>query len=131
MRTLTVKDKLDAIHKEVYSRFTYTPDIKQWGEVERWLTKREAEAAILSEGTIKGDCDDFALVCRHLCRKQDIPSRLVVCKTEENEYHIVLEVDGWILDNRHRKVKARDDLPYEWIAVSGYEAGETWKYINN
>ena len=49
--------------------------------------------------TLTDDCDGFCLACRSLLRKAGIPSRLVYCEIENNG-HLVVEVDGWILDNR-------------------------------
>ena len=43
--------------------------------------------------------------------------------------HLVTEVEGWILDNRHAWPISRDDLPYEWVRISGYEPGDPWHEI--
>ena len=118
---------LEQIHDDVFSKFKYKYDHKQYGIVEKWVMP---EDGFDGSQRIVGDCEDFALACRKLCRDRGInDSRLVVCMTEQNEGHCVLEVNGWILDNRRRAVVSRDALQedgYRWIAISGYESGDDW-----
>lgn len=121
---------LDDIHDEVFRKFQYEFDHKQYGIVEKWVMPEDH-----FDGTQKivGDCEDFALACRKLCRDRGIDtSRLVVCMTETDEGHCVIEVNGWILDNRRRRVVSRDELEhdgYKWIAISGYNSGDDWHKI--
>ena len=125
-----MKGILDNIHNKVLRKFTYKTDAKQYGMAEKWIMPDEAY-----DGTqeFTGDCEDFALACRKLCRHSDVTnSRLVYCEDETGEGHCVLEVAGWILDNRKTKVMSRDDMrKYKWIAISGYNSGEPWHYISN
>lgn len=123
-------DKLNEIHSTVFSRFKYQTDLKQFGVEEKWVMPPNT-----FDGTTKivGDCEDFALACRKLCRDRGIDnSRLVVCLTEDGEGHCVLEVNGWILDNRYKRVMSRDQLGndgYKWLAISGYNPGDDWHRI--
>lgn len=122
-------EQVDEIHSQVFRNFTYMLDKKQYGLEEKWVVPSQAY-----DGTqdIVGDCEDFALACRKLCRDQGIPSRLVICKVETGEGHCVLEVAGWILDNRCRGVISRDRLEkrgYEWMLISGYEPGDPWQKL--
>jgi len=112
----------DVFHN-VKRRFKYISDQAQYGKSEKWVMPE-------GFGKIKGDCEDFALACRGLCRSHGIESRLVLCKTETNEMHCVLEANGFILDNRMNEVKRIDDLPYTWLAMSGYEKGDEWRVID-
>lgn len=81
--------------------------------------------------TLIDDCDGFCLACRILLRKAGIPSRLVYCEIENNG-HLVVEVDGWILDNRQRAVMPNTLLnDYVWMAISGYQSGDPWCRILN
>ena len=123
--TLTV-NQLKIIHKSVFDRFTYVSDKKMWGKDEYWESPSE-----IPDGNkdIRGDCDTFALACRKECRKLGIPSRLVFCYTESEIGHLVLEVDGWIFDNRHAQLISRDVLPYRWIRISGYNKGDPWRRL--
>jgi len=128
---LTAKKKdLQHILAWVQWRFDYTSDILQRGVPEHWIDTDEL-AALDTAGrdTFKDDCDGHALACRYQCRKLGIPNRLVFCQTETGGYHLVLEVDGWILDNRYKRVMARDDVLYRWIKMSGFEKGDPWHEI--
>lgn len=115
--------QLSEIYADVSQRFTYQSDLLTFGRVEHW-----AEPEFL-DGTIIGDCEDFTLACRKMCRAQGIPTRLVFCQIDTGEYHIVLESGGWILDNRQNRVVNRDALDYQWLSISGYEAGDAWHKI--
>lgn len=118
-----VIDKLKAIHDQVKEHFEYKTDLEQHGELERWS---------MPSGSLKlvGDCEDFALKCRMLCREQGLKTRLVVCYDENGDGHCVLECLGFILDNRQRKVVANTSLNYEWLYISGFEPGDDWHKID-
>ena len=130
---MTVKKKdLQAISDYVNWRFNYTSDIEQRGVPEHWVSSDELESLDDAEKrTFKDDCDGYALACRYQCRKVSIPNRLVFCQTETGEYHLVLEVEGWILDNRRRWVIARHETGYRWISISGYEKGDPWHRVHS
>jgi predicted transglutaminase-like cysteine proteinase len=111
--------KLNSIHASVKGGFEYRTDLEQYADVEHWVIPDDVE-------NVTGDCEDFALACRKLCRREGIPSRLVHCLTETGEGHLVLECAGYILDNRYDWVKTNTSLDYQWIKISGYEAGDDW-----
>ena len=121
--------------KEKYYKNISDVGIKKVIDIEasnvRDFTVDGTHTFIFKNGIIGHNCDDFALACRQLCREKNIPSRLVVCQTEKGGYHLVTEVQGWILDNRQNGVVSRDDLDYKWLKISGYEKGESWHSINN
>ena len=119
-----IKEKLDDIHWRVYRGFDYEYDEDQYGKKEYWTMPEDVDE-------VTGDCEDFALACRVLCREANIPTRLVICKTETGGMHCVLEHNGWILDNRYKHVMNRDKLDYTWIAISGFEPGDPWFTIKN
>jgi predicted transglutaminase-like cysteine proteinase len=124
-------DRLDEIHGMVFRNFKYKTDKKKYGVDEHWVMPEDGY-----DGTQKfvGDCEDFALACRKLCREGGLDTRMVFCYDETGEGHAVLECEGWILDNRQRRVESRDvlqDKGYEFIGISGYESGDPWHYINN
>ena len=116
------KHALNKIYNGVYAGFTHMSDKEHYGEVEYWVTP-------VDPYNVTGDCEDFALACRVLCRAEGYESRLVFCKTENNQGHIVLSVDGYIFDNRQRHVTTADMLNYKWIAMSGFEKDNTWHTI--
>lgn len=127
---MSLQSDLQAIKNYVAWRFSYTSDTEGRGVPEHWVDQDElADLDSKGRGEFKDDCDGMALACRYQCRKVGIPSRLVFCRTETGGYHLVLEVAGWIIDNREQWVRGRDDLDYEWISISGYEKGDPWREI--
>ena len=63
------------------------------------------------------------------CRELNIPNRLVFCQTETGGYHLILEVNGYVLDNRYPKVMKNNEVPYKWMRISGYNSGDPWHEI--
>ena len=116
---MSIVKELQEIFDEVYNgNFTYTSEDR-----EHWASEEDLV------GSIKDDCDGGALYCRKKCRERGIKSRLVYCKYR-GQGHLVLEVKGWILDNRQSRVVQQQKLPYEWISISGYEKGDDWRKLN-
>lgn len=129
MDTIKLLSKLNKIHKTVFNKFQYKTDLENYKIIEKWV---QPNFDFDGSSSIIGDCEDFALACRNLCRKENLTTRLVVCRVETGEGHCVLECNGWILDNRRKKVVSREELEdagYEWIAISGYEPGDPWYRI--
>ena len=117
---------LRQIHQELLWTFTYVTDQELWNQIDHW----EKYDELPDPGQpFKGDCDCFAMMARKWCRKLNIPSQLVYCKVETGEGHLVLAVEGWILDNRQEGVRSRKDLPYKWRSISGFERGEPWELL--
>lgn len=117
---------LQEIHRRALSNFTYKHDKDVHGISEHWAYPGEFWEA---GHKFVGDCDDFAMYCRALCREQNIPNRLVICLTETGEGHLVMESNGWILDNRQTRLmgsKTLEKLGYQWLYISGYNAGDPW-----
>jgi predicted transglutaminase-like cysteine proteinase len=115
--------KLSGIHSSVKGGFEYRTDLEQYNDVEHWVIPDDVK-------NVTGDCEDFALACRKLCRQEGIPSRLVHCLTETREGHLVLECRGYILDNRFDRVRTNNSLDYQWIKISGYEPGDDWHSLS-
>lgn len=126
---MTTKTILDRIHKQALSNFTYKTDKENHGVLENWAAPDE----FWQPGKkFVGDCDDFAMYCRALAREHGLKSRLVLCYTETGEGHLVLECEGWILDNRMRKVEGSRSPAlkgYKWKYISGYEPGDSWWHV--
>lgn len=120
-----IAEVLDAVH----ARFTYVRDIERWKTADYWISKRDGDF----KARWKGDCEDYALLCRDELNALGIPNRLVFCRvlddTSGAPYHIVSEVAGIILDVRFRTLQTRNTLRYEFISMSGYKAGEPWHEI--
>ena len=119
--------RLTTILNTVKKNFTYESDILRHGKLEVWSFPTEDYDG---RQDLVGDCEDFALAVRKLLNDRKIPSRLVVCRTERGERHLVVEVHGWVIDNRLPKVLSRDALPdYKWLYISGFNPGEPWTKI--
>lgn len=84
---------------------------------------------------LRDDCDGFSLACRCLLRSANIPSRLVYCEVRHRGRdfgHLVVEVEGWILDNRESTVVPNTVLhDYTWLRISGYSPKQSWYEITN
>ncbi|MBW2941921.1 hypothetical protein [Zhongshania aquimaris] len=118
-----LKRELQYIHRIVSEHFVQNSDIG-----ERWDMPPDGYTG---HQWLRDDCDGFCLACRALLRNMDIPSRLVYCELGSSG-HLVVEVQGWILDLRQNDVVANTLLPhYRWLRISGYEAGDPWREIVN
>ena len=113
--------QLKTIFHRVSSHFQQWPD-----QHEHW---QMPPAGYDGRQMLRDDCDGFCLACRVLLRQWGIANRLVYCEIDGSG-HLVVEVEGWILDNRQRTVVANTLLDhYRWLRISGYEAGEPWREI--
>ena len=110
------------IQRKVYNHFTYQTDQEQYGTIERWVMPSEAYTGSTA---IVGDCEDFALACRKLCREAGLPTRLIFCAVD-GEGHCVLECNGWIFDCNYDSIKNRDELNYTWMYISDFEPTGKW-----
>ncbi len=115
-------EQLDRIQRLVLRNFVEYPDSE-----EHW---QMPPADYNGQQRLRDDCDGFCLACRHLLRQEKIPSRLVYCEIPSGG-HLVVEVNGWILDNRQDHVVANRALRnYRWKRISGFEAGAPWREIS-
>lgn len=121
---------LHALHVACRQQFEYVADLLAFGVADHWCSPAEIRDQLSAHGCLLGDCDDFASLAVMLARQQGMPARFVLCLTEASESHLVAEVDGWVLDNRQADVVRRDDLPYTWLALSGFAAGDPWCLTN-
>lgn len=96
---------LQRVLDQAHAGHTYVSDSERYGLAECWTAG------------LVGDCEDFALWCRAKLNELDIWPDLVYCLTEKGEGHLVLHIDGWILDNRYGWVQKQDDLPYSWVKL--------------
>ena len=111
-----LKSILQTVLDLAHSQHEYVLDIEQYGKIEHWTTD------------LVGDCEDFALWCRDQLEAKGIHPDLVFCRTEDGGGHLVLHVDGWILDNRYKWVMRQDDLPYEWVKM-GKPDGDSYSWF--
>ena len=62
-----------------------------------------------------GDCEDFALTKRHELLKQNIGSRLAIVKLKDGQYHVVLLVGDYVLDNLRKDIIKRNAVKYRFV----------------
>lgn len=127
MPTVDIYKELSEIHKKVKKGFKWISDKELHNLMELWVPPEDPL-------NVTGDCEEFAMACRKLCKQKNIKTRLVHCLVNidgEQQGHLVLECNGWILDNIQNKVVSKDELDYTWIKISGYERGEKWHYIKS
>lgn len=113
--------QLKTVFHQVMSRFQQRPDQDEYWQM--------PPVDYDGQQILRDDCDGFCLACRVLLKKRAIRNRLVYCEVDGGG-HLVVEVEGWILDNRQHTVVANTLLDhYRWLRISGYEAGEPWREI--
>lgn len=125
MERIILWRELVFIFNDAKKRFHGMSDLESRGVKEYWPSPDE----LPEKGKYIGDCDDFALMCRKLCRKKNLPSRLVHCVTDNGSHHLVLECQGYILDNLQDSPLHYKNLNYRWVKMSGYEPDEPWTAI--
>ena len=116
-----LRNQLQNIHQRVRRHFRQRAD-----NGERWDMP---PAGYDGNQLLTDDCDGFCLACRILLRRRGIASRLVYCEIGGNG-HLVVEVQGWILDLKQPRVVANRQLShYRWLRISGFDAGEPWRTV--
>lgn len=122
------RDTLLAVLKQVFYRVK--TNFRNWPDKgEHWQMPPQDYDGSQS---LRDDCDGFCLACRTLLRQLQIPNRLVYCKVAGTG-HLVVEVNGWILDSLQRTVVANTLLTtqqYQWLRISGFNRGDPWREIN-
>lgn len=87
---------------------------------------------IESDGWIKGDCEDFALLARQMLKDQGIESRLVLVNDDMRlqDHVIAITEHGWILDNvLHHIATVHNFIGYHFIMQSGFMGDSIWHFI--
>ncbi|NDY73970.1 hypothetical protein DO021_19570 [Desulfobacter hydrogenophilus] len=109
-------EDLEKIQRDVNWDITYQSDLEHYKKSDHW--------AIPADGL--GDCEDYALLKRHLLLEAGWPKeklRLATCYTETGGYHAVLiailgatwtDETWWVLDNREK-------LPKSWRMMDHYK----------
>lgn len=124
---------LDDVFYGVSDKFRWFPDTDVWREKckagEYWASVKELLSQRNPDGKIHGDCDDWCALVRDGLTKHEILSRLVLCQVPNEGLHLVVDVSGIILDCRQKIPVSRDDMDYDFLASSGYHAGEPWHII--
>lgn len=99
-------DKVSNLHKYYFTKHTYIADYIKYGVDDHW------------EANLEGDCEDYALFMYKKAKSVNVDSVMWIVRTETNELHMVLVVDGdTVVDNRFDSTKHKSDLNYKWIAA--------------
>lgn len=101
----TELDKLHKINKHV-NAYPYYSDKMLYGKADHWATPFE----FLMNGG--GDCEDYAIMKHHLLEDKTDTKLLVVQVRATEEYHAILDVRGYILDNVTNEIIKRDSLEF-------------------
>ena len=118
----TLKDVLEAAHQ----RFFYVQDKDLWGRADHW----ETDEQIPDTGQLVGDCDCFAIACRKALKAKGMQSRLIFCGVNNPAGdHLILECQGYLLDNRKLHVTNWQDSDYTLLRISGFNPGDAWHKI--
>ena len=79
-----------------------------------------------SIGPVSGQCHDYAVTKQWLLAGLGIVSRLAEVVAMENEHHLVLLVDGLVLDSLTPQIKRREDVRYVWVREQSPDRPDFW-----
>lgn len=100
--------ELQRVHDETMSNFTYKADV-----VDHWVKE---ENVVPYGEEFSGDCEDYATAIKVYLEERDIAAKYIVCKVEGSRYnHMVIEAEGFVVDNRHWYVSKRDDMDCKFV----------------
>jgi len=91
-------------HYKAYKNHTYVSDEAQYSKLDAW------------KPSLKGDCEDYALYMR-----ERVGGNLLHVRTQKGEVHMVLDVDGQIVDNLSKAVYPRSQMTHKFV----YQLTET------
>jgi predicted transglutaminase-like cysteine proteinase len=114
--------ELDAVNRQVNASIKPATDVEIYGEVERWTLPTE-----------RGDCEDYALLKRHILIRQGWPASallMTVVRDEKGEGHAILTArtskGDYILDNKNDELKLWSDTPYAFVMRQSYIDPNVW-----
>ena len=115
-----INHKVDDLYMKILSHFNWVSDEKQYGH-DDWRSHADA---IRNDKDFSDDCDGFAMTCAELLDEMGYPTRLVLCQTIDDIWHMVcgVGVDGvwYYCDNRSRFVSTEDAFNYDWDSYIPY-----------
>ena len=116
---------------EVHARFEYSDDNDNYRELKNPINRYQVDYWTLLPESGKGDCEDFALTLRWFLNSRGITgTNLVTSLMPDGGDHVVLEIDGWVMDNTSHFPRRRDDLMREgWAFISAGDESGLWREI--
>ena len=94
--------------------------------VEKWVSRYEDVCAGIP---FVGDCDDFMETCADACKAEEVDLNIMwrcFVKDENGKAHAVLNVNGWVLDNRYTFVYRSDRANYTWVKAMRCDQPKIW-----
>ena len=114
--------ELDLINRKVNAEIIAATDLEIYGETERWTLP-----------TTRGDCEDYALLKRHLRIKSGWPVGallMTVVRDETGEGHAVLTVrtanGDFVLDNKVDDIKPWQQVRHTFLMRQSYIDPKVW-----
>jgi predicted transglutaminase-like cysteine proteinase len=114
--------ELDHLNRHVNRLIEPATDEEIYGEVERWTLPVK-----------RGDCEDYALLKRHMLMKRGWPASallMTVVRDEKGEGHAVLTArtskGDYILDNKTDEMRLWHQTPYVFVMRQSYIDPNVW-----
>jgi predicted transglutaminase-like cysteine proteinase len=114
--------ELDVINRRVNHQIEPATDMEIYGVAEYWTLPKT-----------RGDCEDYALLKRHVLIARGWPSGallMTVVRDEKNEGHAVLTArttqGDFILDNKIDVVRLWNQTPYHYVMRQSYLDPKVW-----
>ena len=118
--------ELDEVNRTVNRTIQPATDLELYGVSERWTLP-----------TIKGDCEDYALLKRSILLRRGWPTSallMTVVRDEMGEGHAVLTArtaqGDFILDNKVEEVKLWYNTPYDFVMRQSYLNPKVWMALD-
>jgi predicted transglutaminase-like cysteine proteinase len=119
--------ELDGINRRFNREIEPVSDLDLYGVTEYWTLPRHK----------KGDCEDYALVKRHILMQAGWPASallLTVVLDEKNEGHAVLTArtaaGDYVLDNKTDELKLWHKTPYKFVMRQSYLNPRLWMSLD-
>ena len=117
---------LEEVNRWVNQSITPQTDFDHYGVQEYWTMPIDG----------KGDCEDYALLKRHMLMQRGWPSGallITVVMDENREGHAVLtarmQAGDLILDNRSKEIRLWTKTPYEFVMRQSSRNPQMWVYL--
>lgn len=117
---------LDEINRGVNRAIKPVTDLEAYGTSEYWTIP-----------TAVGDCEDYALLKRHLLMREGWPASallMTVVRDEKGEGHAVLTArtasGDYILDNKNDQLKLWHQTQYEFVMRQSYINPRVWMSLD-
>jgi predicted transglutaminase-like cysteine proteinase len=114
--------ELDSVNRQVNMAIRPATDSEIYGEVERWTLPVD-----------RGDCEDYALLKRHILMRRGWPASallMTVVRDEKGEGHAILTArtskGDYVLDNKTDELKLWSATPYKFVMRQSYIDPNVW-----